>query len=210
MTSRLFLLLVLLPLLLIGCVTPPPPPQMSAADHFHEGRRLYDQALYQPAIEAFDRAIDLNPNHADAYFWKGEAYNRLNAADQAITAYLDALRIQPGHGQANLELGKLYFARFQYVPAESHLKNAIDANPADPEGYFFLAELYAKQGLCKQPKDLYQKVLSLQPTFYDAEQGLKDVTRKNCAVARKSAPKPQYEKRDEFGGGARALRDDEW
>lgn len=210
------LLAILLPLfLLIGCQSNPnysDAPQMDSVPDptslYRQGRMLFDQADYQGAIQYFTRAVDINPNYADAYFALGNTYMRLNAAQQALQAYQDCLRILPHHAEANLNIALIYFDRFEYVPAESYFRKAMNANPANPLSYFYLAEIYKKQHQCKEPRELYQKALSIKPDFYDAKEGLREIE-KRCTKAVTPAASP-YEKQHSFGGGAKALKPGEW
>lgn len=210
-------------LLLTGCETTSPPtiytpepyitPEPSARDFYEQGRERYDRADYQGALDDFKRAVDRNPDYAEAYFGMGNAYRKLNANEQAIRAYQDCLRIQPHHADAHLNVGLLFSERFQYVPAESHLKQAIADDPSNPVSYFYLAEIYRKQGQCSEPIELYNKVLKMDPDFHDARASLKEVKARNCASKKPKPAEPVYKKvapGSGLQGGGKALQPHEW
>ena len=53
------------------------------AKTYREGVRLYKAKNYKAAIEKFDEAIRLNPNHGDAYGWRGMSYKNLGDTKRA-------------------------------------------------------------------------------------------------------------------------------
>lgn len=44
---------------------------------FSDGKHLYTAGEYTQAVEAFQRAVDLNPGVSEYYHWLGKAYGRL-------------------------------------------------------------------------------------------------------------------------------------
>ena len=50
----------------------------------NKGVALQNLNQYQQAIDAYDNAIRINPNYADAYCGKGVALQNLNQYQQAI------------------------------------------------------------------------------------------------------------------------------
>lgn len=191
----------------------PTPPSATAL--YQQGRDHYENADYNGAIAAFQQALDANPDYADAYFWLGNAYRKLNADEQALRAYKNCLRIQPHHADAHLYSAILFIAQYQYVPAESHLQQAIEDDPSNPLSYYYLAEVYRKQNQCEEPVRLYKKALAINPDLHDARMALKEVNSRNC-VNKNKKPKPAasaYQKvapGSGLQGGGKALQPHEW
>lgn len=52
-----------------------------------KGVDLYDQGKYEEAIKAYDAAIKLNPNYADAWSNKGITLGELGKTKEASTAF---------------------------------------------------------------------------------------------------------------------------
>ena len=50
---------------------------------------------YDEAIQAYDRAIEINPQYTDAWYNKGETLRRQDKYDEAIQAYDKAIKINP-------------------------------------------------------------------------------------------------------------------
>ncbi len=55
---------------------------------------------YQQALDAFSKAIELNPNYLEAYFARGFTYSRLNNTPSAKADYNMCLKLQPNYDLA--------------------------------------------------------------------------------------------------------------
>ena len=58
------------------------------------------------ALEAFTKAIEINPNYVEAYFARGYTYSKLKEKEKAISDYRMCLKIQPNYDAAIEELNK--------------------------------------------------------------------------------------------------------
>jgi tetratricopeptide (TPR) repeat protein len=63
---------------------------------------------YQNAIRSYDRAIEINPNYADAYYNRGLAYKNLKDYQNAIRSYDRAIEIDPNYANAYCNRGSAY------------------------------------------------------------------------------------------------------
>lgn len=96
-------------------------------DPLQQGKALFESRQYDQAIEAFGRALDLNPNDADTLVWRGMSHAFLKAYEAAIADFDRALRIKPDHaaayynrGQAHEMLGHDDRAREDWRQALAH------------------------------------------------------------------------------------------
>ncbi len=106
--SRFMIRSVLLAAVLVGWIVAPEAanaqddPEASkreAAAHYHEGRRLFDQELYDAAIERFRRAHELYPAPANIYNI-AKSYERLGASNLCVESYQSYLKLhQETHGR---------------------------------------------------------------------------------------------------------------
>ena len=74
--------------------------QQTTEDWYNKGYSLYEQGKYEEAIKAYDEAIRLDPNLAQAWNNKGEALRNQGKSDAAIKAYDEAIRLDPNYAQA--------------------------------------------------------------------------------------------------------------
>ena len=61
---------------------------------------MHNLGLLKNALEAFEKAITLRPNHARALSSKGNTLNELGKTDAAISAYQSAISIDPDYAEA--------------------------------------------------------------------------------------------------------------
>jgi len=61
---------------------------------FNEGMNLLGQEKFKKAIECFAEVIDLKPQHADSWFYKGEAHEKCDEFETAIKCFDEAIRLR--------------------------------------------------------------------------------------------------------------------
>jgi len=66
----------------------------------NEGNALHSLQRYQEALVAYEQAIHLDPNFANAYNGKGAALRALNRSQEALAAYEQAIRLDPNFANA--------------------------------------------------------------------------------------------------------------
>jgi tetratricopeptide (TPR) repeat protein len=69
--------------------------QTTAQDWTNKGVDLYNQGKYDEAIQAYNKAIEIDPLDEVAWSNKGNALDDLGKHDEAIEAYDKAIEINP-------------------------------------------------------------------------------------------------------------------
>jgi tetratricopeptide (TPR) repeat protein len=135
-----------------------PEPYKALGDLFLiQPRRLFDQAL-----EAYAKAIELRPFYADAHVGLGDARAAKGDTDGAIKAYQQALVYNAVNPRVHLSLGKIYFSeKGLYYEAVNAYKKAIDLDPRSVDARMGLGEVYEDKGLYKEAADEYRRVIEL-------------------------------------------------
>lgn len=59
-------------------------------------------------IDAFERAIHIKPDDAEAYYTLAVTYDSIGRSEEAIAAYKEAIRIEPDFPPAHFLLGNNY------------------------------------------------------------------------------------------------------
>ena len=73
------------------------------------GNNYYDSGQYMAAVQAYDRALKLQPDDPDVLTDQGVMFRRLGWYDRAIKNFKQANRLDPKHIQSLYNLGVVYF-----------------------------------------------------------------------------------------------------
>jgi tetratricopeptide (TPR) repeat protein len=131
-------------------------------------RRLYDQAT-----QAYQAAIEIWPDYAEARVGLGDARQAKGQHDEAIEEYKKALAIEPSNARVHLGMGKIYYNEKQlYHEAVAAYQQAIALDPKLLDAHLSLGELYEEKGLYQDAVTRYSHVLSLEPKHPGAMYGL--------------------------------------
>ncbi|HSV12057.1 MAG TPA: tetratricopeptide repeat protein [Hanamia sp.] len=68
---------------------------------------LYNEMKYQDAIKVLERAVTIQNNFDEGYFWLGKCYEKLNKKDQAIQNYQNALLYDKNYAEAREALDRI-------------------------------------------------------------------------------------------------------
>lgn len=137
-----------------------PEPYKALGDLFLAApRRLFDQA-----IEAYSKAIELRPFYADAYVGLGEAQAAKGDVDGAVTSFTKALTHNPVNARVHMSLGKIYYTeKGLYYESVNAYKKAIELDAQSVEARMGLGEVYEDKGLYKEAIEEYRRVIELEP-----------------------------------------------
>jgi TolB-like protein/DNA-binding winged helix-turn-helix (wHTH) protein/Tfp pilus assembly protein PilF len=99
--------------------------------HFVSGQILLFERRHNEAVAAAERAIEIDPNYADAFALMAWTLNYAGRPDKAITVLNMAMRLNPQPPASYLEiLGEIYFAQRRYQDSASTFESVLDINPA--------------------------------------------------------------------------------
>ena len=65
------------------------------------GDTYYDMGEHEKAVPYFQKAIQINPNHANAYLLLGLSYRALNRGGEARVQFKKTLELEPNRPQAS-------------------------------------------------------------------------------------------------------------
>lgn len=133
-----------------------PEPFKSLGDLFLTApRRLFDQA-----VEAYGKALELRPFYAEAHVGLGDARASKGDVDGAVSAYQKALLHNPFNAKVHVSLGRIYYAeKGLYYESVGAYKKAIELDPGHLEARMGLAEVYEDKGLYQDAIGEYRKVV---------------------------------------------------
>ncbi len=92
--------------------------------------------------------------------------------DEAVTAYEQALTLDPSLGAAHINLGQLLHGRGDLRAAERHYRAALAIDADDPVGAFNLGVVLEDLIRPTDAEEAYRRALTVDPRFADAHYNL--------------------------------------
>jgi len=99
---------------------------------------------YDQMIADATRAIESNPNDAEAYVNRSFAYGQSGQNDAAISDLTRAIELNPKFYGAYYLRSQIYFRLGQNDAAISDINKAIELDPNDSDGYEMRGRIYGK------------------------------------------------------------------
>ena len=93
----------------------------STDTNFVEGRKAVESQDWNKAVELLAKAVQTDPNNADAHNFLGYAYRKKGAYAASFEHYEQALKLNPKHKHAHEYIGEAYLLTDNLPRAELHL-----------------------------------------------------------------------------------------
>ena len=122
-----------------------------------KGKELLDNNDTQNAILALERAVEIDPNLAEAHFQLGIAYGLVDLQNKQEGDVL------PGDNENRVKTR----AEKEFEKAATGYKKYLDANPKDDAAWFNLGRTYAKLLKDDQAEDAFRQAVKLNPDDAD-------------------------------------------
>ncbi len=123
---------------------------------------------YDAAIEYFQHALQIDPQHSIALGNLGSAYRQKKDWAQAKTMLERALAINPDDPEANYSLGMVYAQQNDTEHAYEYLEKAIAARPAYPEALNNLGILYLHTNKRAEAVQSFEQAIRVAPEYDQA------------------------------------------
>ena len=120
-----------------------PPPAALAYAQGEDSLKKHD---YAKALEAYNRAIQLDPKQPEFYLEKCNALSGLQRQAEAVTACSEAIRLRPQYAQALRDRGHFEINLGRYSEALADLKQAESLDKNDRGIYYHLGLAYYLTG----------------------------------------------------------------
>lgn len=135
----------------------------SETAHMALGLAFRANKQYERAIDAYDKALALNPNSADALIGKAGSYAYMGQPDDAINCVEHAKRLNPHYPEFyDWLLGIAYFQARRYEDAVAALNHLSEQNA---NSVVWLAASHSRLKQSKEMASVASRLLELQPDF---------------------------------------------
>ena len=150
-----------------------------ARELLERGRELYFNDQDAEAVQAFQEAVKLDPDLAEAHFRLGLGYEALGKREEAETEYKKAvetykkyLEANENDAEAHYDLGQTYANLGQYSEAIREYRVATKLKEDDPDIYYDLGVAHTKLAQYDAAAVAFSKSLEIDPDNYRAQDGL--------------------------------------
>jgi len=148
-----------------------PVTELDAQVWFEKGILLSKSQHYERAIEAFTKALEMNPHFAKAYYGRGYAWAGKGDHDRAIADCTKALEIDPRFAKAYSVRGLSYANKRLYDRAIADFTKALEIDPRFAKAYYGRGYAWAGKGDHDRAIADCTKALEMNPRFAKAYYG---------------------------------------
>lgn len=174
---------------LVSSLPPVFQPGLQAHDHYLRGRALIREKTKRTlmaALEELDRALELEPDYAEAHVEMAHVLRELDeyidyfktdadwrGAVEEARAHIDtALAKEPGMAAAHSALGRWYMTADEdddLEKAEGEFRRAIELNPMDSQAYYDLVYVYGNTRVSwGTPIETLERAVEIDPLWAEA------------------------------------------
>jgi tetratricopeptide (TPR) repeat protein len=131
-----------------------------AGQAFDRGMALMNPGHYQDAIQQFTQAVEIWPQHAQAYFERGNAHQILNQPDAALRDFEMAVQIDANFAPAHTAIGTIYVERADLPKALSEFDQSIRIQPTI-DGYYQRGQVHLGLAQLQPAIDDFNQAITL-------------------------------------------------
>ncbi len=124
---------------------------------FNLAKAQLQLGYFEKAQASLRKAIQLQPDYADAYRELGGLLRKQGNDDGALYVFFTLLARKPDAADAHCNIGAIYYDRAQYEKAAAALKQGLALNPQLPQAYFILADCYVKLNNLPRAAETYER-----------------------------------------------------
>ncbi|HYL65357.1 MAG TPA: tetratricopeptide repeat protein [Candidatus Methylomirabilis sp.] len=122
-----------------------------------------DDQTHSEAIEAYDRALCMDPQKLDALLNCGTLCYEEGNLKKAADYFTRALQVDPENALAHFNLGSVLEEVGRLEAARLHLRDAVRLDPSYPDAHYNLAFVCEKLGAQKEARRHWEAYVRLDP-----------------------------------------------
>ncbi len=136
----------------------------AAREWFLRGSELDgERATWNEAADCYRRAIELDPNFADAHCNLGSLLFNRGRRNEARRHFEQTIELAPRHVEGHLNLGTLCEEDGAEERALWHYRQALESDPRFPDIHVSIALIYEKLELMRTARVHWRRYLQLEP-----------------------------------------------
>lgn len=157
-------ILVVMTMLMISCADV----EENKGRYFEKGLQEFSAGEYEKARLNFKNILQIDPNDADARYYLGFTFEKMENYPKAVNNYREALNQNPSHADAAYRLGQIYILATDFVQAQNMIA-ILQAQPGrQAQTYTLQAAMSARQGDKAAAMLDARRALDSSPNYKDA------------------------------------------
>src|SRR5208283_131036 len=139
---------------------------------FHKGNKCFQRGAYAEAAEAYEQAIELNSQHAEAHNNLGAALSQLARYEESEQCFRAAMALKPNYSDPYGNLGILLRSKSDLAGAEAAFRRALKLRSNYHEARNYLGFTLSFTGRLRDARACFAKVLKSEPRNVEALYGM--------------------------------------
>ncbi len=140
---------------------------LDADDHRMLGDSYVIWKDYERAVQAYDRVLEINPDHARVHWSKGVALVGLRKHDEALALFDRALKIMPDRAELVYNKGAALMELERWDEALASFDRALEIKPDFAEAHYELACAYSYRDEPEKAVSALRRAIELEPKYRD-------------------------------------------
>ena len=142
------------------------------------GTSLQELGRLEEAVETFQRAAELNPDCAQAYYNKGNALGKMGKLSQSLSSYQKSIEIDPSYARAYYNAGGVLQQLGKPGEALQNYEKAIELKPDYAEAFNNRGNVLEDRGDLQKALQSYKNAIELRGDFAGAYSNAANVLQK--------------------------------
>ena len=123
---------------------------------------------YEEAIQAYDKALEINPKFFYAWDGKGNILSKMGRYEEAIHSYYKALEINPEYANSWDGRGDVLSKLGRYIEAIQSYDKALEINPGYLDSWYSKGNVLYMLGRYEEAIQAYDKALEINPEYVNS------------------------------------------
>jgi tetratricopeptide (TPR) repeat protein len=136
------------------------------------GNALAAEGKASEAAFCYRRALERQPDLAEAHYNLGALLEKQGALEEAVTSYRRAIELKPDFAEAHYNLGGLREKQGSLAEAVACYRRAVELKPGFAEAHNNLALVLRAQNQLDDAAACFRRALELKPDFAEAHNNL--------------------------------------
>jgi len=137
----------------------------AAQSLYSQGLGILSRDDYSRAVTFFEKAVDIDPNYAEAWYQAGFCYGMLGRHTEALKSSRQASKLRPDWAETFINIGASSFALGQYKDALEAYRQASKLDSDNADVLFALGLTFNKLNRTDEEILAYKRALNVKPDF---------------------------------------------